>query len=127
MLDENELAWLTEKGFCFKVIEEPGVTNVILNDYPLPNGFDHDNVEILIRLPAGFPDVPPDMFWVKPTIKLTSTQKTPVAADCHEKHLDDIWQRFSRHLPPGTWRPGVDDLRTWVQSIRQLLQKDAIS
>lgn len=124
MLDETDHEWLRKRGFNYEVIDGGGWTNLIIRNYRLPPGFDHEQVDLLIRLASGFPDSPPDMFWVDPWIKLAATQAYAPASAQPEEHLGRTWQRFSRHLGPGAWRPGIDSLESWVLSIRQLLVKD---
>lgn len=123
-LDMGSRQWLTDQGFTYEVSDESGWTNVVLKDYALPVGFDRESVDLLVRLPPGFPDVPPDMFWVDPQIKVARTQALAPASAHTETHAGRSWQRFSRHLQPGVWRPGVDSLDSWIRSIRGLLIKD---
>lgn len=124
MLDEADHEWLRKRGFDYEVIEEGGWTNLIIKGYSLPSGFDREQVDLLIRLASGFPDSPPDMFWVEPTVRLASTGGYAPASEQQEVHVGRTWQRFSRHLGPGAWRPGIDSLESWMGSIRQLLVKD---
>lgn len=127
MLSEDDHRWLKGKGFDFQVLPEEGVTNLIIKGYRLPPGFDHELTDLLVRLPAGFPDTPPDMFWVDPEIKLAKTGARAPASEHFENHAGRRWQRFSRHLSQGAWRPGVDSLESWMHSIRGLLVKDGSS
>lgn len=125
MLSEEDHAWLKERNFTYETSLDPsGLTNLIIKGYRLPDGFDHEDVDLLVRLPSGFPDAAPDMFWVDPTIKLRKTGATAPASEQYEKHAGRNWQRFSRHLNPGAWRPGVDSLQSWIIAIRVLLEKD---
>jgi hypothetical protein len=124
MLDETDHEWLSSRGFEYEVIEEGGLTNLIIKGYALPPGFDHDEVDLLVQLPPGFPDTPPDMFWVDPWIKLSASQTYAPASEHPQEMLGRRWQRFSRHLGAGAWRPGIDSLATWMSAIRQLLIKD---
>lgn len=126
MLSEDDQNWLKERGFTFEASQEAGgITNLIIKNYLLPEGFDHDTTDLLVRLPAGFPDSAPDMFWVDPTLKLIKTGANAPAADQYETHAERTWQRFSRHLDSGAWRPGIDSLQSWLMAIRGLLEKDA--
>lgn len=127
MLSDDDQKWLKDKGFEFEVVAESGLTNLIIKNYPLPPGFDQKQTDLLIRLPAGFPDAPPDMFWVDPEIKLAKTGVHAPASDNFESYVSRTWQRFSRHLAQGAWRPGVDSLESWLHSIRTLLAKDGLA
>lgn len=124
MLDDADHQWLKDSGFDYEVVEESGWTNLILKGYSLPAGFDHEQVDLLVRLPPGFPDAQPDMFWVDPWIKLTSTGSFAPASEQPEQHVGRTWQRFSRHFANGAWRPGTDSLESWMKTIRLLLVRD---
>lgn len=123
MISDADKAWLQARGFEFEVILEGGMTNLIIRSYQLPVGYSHGAVDLLVRLPAGFPDAAPDMFWVDPRITLASGAEAP-ASNVYESHVGRQWQRFSRHLAGGAWRPGIDSLESWILTIRHLLERD---
>lgn len=124
MLTDEDRDYLSGLGYQNEVTDEGGWTNIVLKGYRLPSGFDPGTTDLLVRLPAGFPDVPPDMYWVDPEVRLTKTGGYPPAAEHFETYLGRRWQRFSRHLTGGAWRPGIDDLSTWLTAIRQKLAED---
>jgi len=124
MLTDEDREYLSGLGYQFEVTEEGRWTNLVLKDYRLPAGFDHATTDLLVRLQAGFPDSPPDMFWVDPEVRLTRTGAHPNAASNFETYIGRRWQRFSRHLAQGAWRPGIDDLSTWLAAIKQKLIED---
>ena len=76
-----------------------------------PAGYDRAEADLLIRLPAGFPDVAPDMWWFAPAVKLPGGA-TVQATDLTETYLGQEWQRWSRHFQPGQWRSGLDGLES---------------
>lgn len=129
MLSDSDKEVLDGLGLTYTVEEDvqpAGTwTGIIISDYPLPGGFDRTTTDMLVRLPPGFPDAAPDNFWVDPPIKNARTQAYPVNANGKEPHLQRSWQFFSRHLRDTPWRPGLDDLRTWLNTIRRSLQEDA--
>lgn len=105
--------------------DSTGWTTIVLAGYRLPDGLAPSTIELLIHLAPQFPDIPPDMFWAIPDVRLASTGAYPPAADQRQSFLGRDWQRFSRHLAPGAWQVGVDDLGTWLAAIRRLLAQDA--
>ncbi|WP_159601591.1 E2/UBC family protein [Agromyces humi] len=125
MLEQEDRDWLAERGLDFEIAEEGAYTNLILRDFVLPAGFDREKIDLLVRLPAGFPDTAPDMFWVNPQVRLTKTGAFPRAADVMETVGGRQWQRFSRHFSGSPWRPGIDSLPSWILCIRSLLEQDA--
>jgi hypothetical protein len=73
--------------------------------------------DLLIRLPMGYPQANPDMFWTKPDV-LLAQGGYPNRADYHDPTADG-WQRWSRH---GGWRAGVDNLRTKLAAVKHELE-----
>lgn len=128
MLDESDKTILDELGLTYSVVEEPQPngtwTDIIISRYQLPSGFDRVAVDMLVRLPPGFPDAAPDNFWIAPEIRIARTGAFPRNADRIEKHQGRTWQFFSRHLSATPWRPGIDDLRSWLNIIRRSLEED---
>jgi hypothetical protein len=84
-----------------------------LSDYPLPVGLSVASAEVMFRLPSGYPDTAPDMWWILPA--LTTASGGQIQATSPEYHLGLTWQRWSRHLPPGAWRPGVDSIKSFIK------------
>jgi len=104
--------------------QEPGGwTFLVVSDYALPAGFVPNRVELLVKLPPGFPDAAPDMFWVYPEVR-TESGGMPKATS-NERLLGRTWQRFSWHLVGGAWKPGVSTLRDFMRCVRgRFLKQD---
>jgi hypothetical protein len=96
--------------------EAGGWTFLVISDFELPSGFQPDRVELLVKLPPGFPDAAPDMFWVHPEVKAVNGG-VPRATST-ERLLGKNWQRFSWHLAAGAWKPGLSDLRDFLRCVR---------
>ena len=88
---------------------------LVISDYPLPTGFTPNQVQLLVKLPPGFPDAAPNMFWVHPAVR-TPSGCLP-RSTCNERLLGKDWQRFSWHLAPGAWKPGVSSLRDFLRCV----------
>jgi hypothetical protein len=104
----------------YSIQPEGGMTCVVLHDFRLAAGFTVAATDLLLRLPSGFPDSAPDMFWCDPSVARSDGVPIP-AADQYEQHVGRRWQRFSRHLAHGEWRPGVDSLDSFIVLIRKTL------
>ncbi|MFZ1907330.1 MAG: E2/UBC family protein [Steroidobacteraceae bacterium] len=98
-----------------------GWTFLIVPDYPLPEGLLPRAVRLLLKLPPTFPDAAPDMFWLSPQIR-TPTGVAPQGTAI-ENVIGAQWQRFSWHLTPGAWRPGISTLRDYMRCVRARLEK----
>lgn len=94
-----------------------GFVHVVLTDFPAP-GLDPRHVDLLLRLPIGFPDATPDMFWVSPA--LTAKGAAIPGTEQTETYLGRSWQRWSRHIG-GQWRSGADNLETYLAYVRRAL------
>lgn len=113
--------YLESKNFCFEEIADNSQKGVILRQFQLPSGrFDTERADLLILLPTGYPDAPPDMFYLLPWVKLAQEAKYPRAADQPFQFNSQNWQRWSRHN--NEWRPGVDGLWTMVKRIENALE-----
>lgn len=125
MLRPAEQEFLDRLGLPYEVTPEAGMIAVVIKDWPVPAGYEPRQVELLVRLPPGFPDAAPDMYWCDPPVRLAGTGAYPQAADLFEPHLGRQWQRFSRHLPGGAWQPGRDSLESYLALIRTELERTA--
>lgn len=98
-----------------------GWTFLIVPDYALPEGLSPRSVQLLVKLPPAFPDAAPDMFWLSPDVR-TPTGVVPQGTSI-ENMLGAQWQRFSWHLNPGAWRPGISTLRDYMRCVRARLER----
>lgn len=119
-LPSKDQAFLAGHGYEFDVVVEGGNTGIALKSVKLPAGkFNCETVDVLILLPKGYPDCPPDMFYVSPSLTLAVTGQVPKACTVEHRFGGRVWQRWSRHN--NAWRPGVDGLRTMVARVQTAL------
>lgn len=121
-LPQSDIVYLTEKGIRYTISSEANMTCVLLPAYSLPAGYDRASSDLLLRLQPGFPDVPPDMWWFNPAIRLADGRGIR-ATEVSEHHLGCVWQRWSRHFNAGQWRPGTDSLESFLALIRKELHR----
>lgn len=121
-LPETDTAYLNERGIVHQVVSESGMTCVVLPNWPVPAGFDHEAADLLVRLSSGYPDVHPDMWWFDPPVHLADGTKLP-GTDVVEPHVGRSWQRWSRHFTNGQWQSGVDGLESYLALIRRDLER----
>lgn len=124
LLHEADAGYLDSKGYAYDATVENGMVCLVLRAFRLPEGYQPLTVDLLIRLPLQFPEVAPDMFWTDPSVTY-ATGAIPPAAELREIHLGRTWQRWSRHFTDSHWRPGVDDLRSYLRLIRSTLAREA--
>lgn len=121
-LPASDQTYLNERGTPFAVSQEAGMTCVVLSGYELPDGFNRSNADLLLRLNAGYPDVPPDMWWFDPAVLRGDGVVIP-NTDVYETHLGRQWQRWSRHLNAGQWLAGRDSLESFLALLASDLRK----
>jgi hypothetical protein len=124
MLPAQDANYLTERAPSHVVSREANMTCIVIPAYPLPEGFDRPHSDLLLRLNAGYPDVPPDMWWFDPPVRRADGQAIP-ATEVIEHHLGRSWQRWSRHFKPGQWESGIDSLESFMALLRRELERSA--
>jgi hypothetical protein len=122
VLPSNDTKYLTEGAVNHFVTPEANMTCVVLRDFCLPPGYNRAQADLLIRFSPGYPDVAPDMWWFDPPVKRADGKIIP-ATEVIEHHLGRSWQRWSRHLPAGQWRSGVDGVQSFLALIRKELER----
>lgn len=114
--------YLDGAGIAYRTFADgSGMLNVELIDFPLPPGLAVGAANILFRLSANYPDAPPDMWWTIPHLTTVAGGVIP-ATEHVEEHDGRSWQRWSRHLDPAAWRPGIDSLESYVRLLRNELE-----
>ena len=123
-LPEDDQKFLEERGYDWSI--HPGDSQggflVIRNFDVNGGGFSPSSTDLMIRIPPQYNMAPLDMWYCDPPIRLAATGQFAQASEVTEAHLGRNWQRFSRHLPAGVWRPGIDGLRTFMPFIWRELQ-----
>jgi hypothetical protein len=120
-LPEQDRQYLGDRGLAWDEIVEGIYKGIVFRSFPLPGGrFDVSVADILILLPTGYPDVPPDMFYLFPWVRLVPLSQYPKAADQPFQFQGQSWQRWSRHN--AEWRPGTDGIWTMLKRIEYALE-----
>jgi Prokaryotic E2 family E len=117
----SDRQYLENRGLHFEEMLDGSQKGIILRGFQLPlSRFDVERADILILLPSGYPDIPPDMFYLLPWVKLVQGAKYPLAANQAYSFNGQDWQRWSRHN--NEWRPGVDGIWTMLKRIENALE-----
>jgi hypothetical protein len=123
-LPQYDAEYLEGRGLVYEVTVDGGITCVVLKGWRLPKGYSREVADLLLRLPVGYPDTAPDMWWFDPAIQLVDGTAVP-QTQVVEQHLGRSWQRWSRHFAPGQWQSGIDGLENYVALIRRDLERFA--
>ena len=121
LVPEIDREFLSSKGFKFRALRSGAEVHVIIDDFPFPDAYAPRVASLMIKLPAGYPNANLDMFWTNPVVRLVSGA---MPQNCTElQKIDEVqWQQWSRHFATA-WRQGVDNLQTFVATVRRELQK----
>ena len=132
LITADDIEFLLQKGWKYDVVSVGGEVHVVFRDFPIPGDtYSIARVDLLVRLPPGYPNAAPDMFWTRQDVRLKATGGWPEGAAHHEvpgsgkgvEVYNSIpWQRWSRHFQDG-WRPQVDGLRSYMASVIRDLEK----
>jgi hypothetical protein len=122
VLPPTDTKYLAERAINHSVSIEANMTCVLFPNFALPTGFDRPQSNLLLRLSAGYPDVPPDMWWFDPPVRRADGQVIP-ATEVIEHHMGRSWQRWSRHFAAGQWKSGIDGLESFMALVRRELEK----
>jgi len=122
LLSAEDVAMLKVKGYEFQADQVGGSVHLIIKNYPMTEHYTPQTVDLLLQLPANFPTIHPDMFWTYPEVR-RQNGTYPDRADQFYDYAGHRWQRWSRHLSPGRWRPGTDNLQTYLGVIRREFKK----
>ena len=126
MLPPDDDDYLQARAPSHMVSLDGGMINIVIPSFPLPPGFTLGAADLLLRLSAGYPDVPPDMWWFEPAVRRVDGQ-TIAATESQEAYLGRTWQRWSRHLQPGQWRSGIDSIESYLALVRKELDAAAMA
>jgi hypothetical protein len=118
LIPEEDIEFLDEKGFDYELIQVEGAVHLILHHFPFQR-YVPQEADMLIRLPAGYPQTAVDMFYTIPDLKLPSGV-FPDRCDQHPAFEGKSWQQWSRH---STWRVGIDSLRTFLSAVIKEIDK----
>ena len=125
LLAVSDLEYLASKGLDFDAQLEGNMIALVIKAFELPPGYEPRVVDLLLRLPLQFPEAAPDMFWTDPVVSYVGGG-VPPASESRETYAGRSWQRWSRHFGQSQWRPGIDDLRSYVRLIRSALEREVL-
>lgn len=123
LLPSDDTAWLESTCWQYELVVEAGVQRVIIYGFPVPCGYNHDNVSVNVRIETGYPDAQIDMAYFLPALRRVDGR--PIDATSDEAFDNKTWQRWSRHRTGANpWRPGLDNLSTHMSAVGDWLVRE---
>ncbi len=121
-LPEQDIEYLESTGNPWESIILAGNWLLIYN-YPVPSGYNINEVSIALRIDAGYPTSQIDMVYFNP--HLARSDGKPISALAVQQIDGNQWQRWSRHrTPTNQWRPEVDCIATHMTLIDYWLVRE---
>jgi hypothetical protein len=122
-LPEADETFLNSLGLLWEAIIENSVRWLLLHEYPVPSGYNHDSVMLAIRIETGYPEAQLDMVYFYPP--LARLDHVAIGALSTQSLDGKTFQRWSRHRTGvNPWRPGEDDLSTHLALVNDWLERE---
>lgn len=122
-LPDQDVKFLEDYGLPWEAVVD-GSLWVLIHNFPLPEGYNCDNVTAAIRMERGYPNTPLDMVYFHPVLKRLDAV-TIGAASVIQPIDGKGFQRWSRHRSASNpWVLGQDDLFSHITLIEDWLSRE---
>jgi hypothetical protein len=124
-LPEDDIIYLENSGLEWETVTSGGMYWVIIQNYPLPPGYQLDKTNVAIKIETGYPRTGLDMAYFHPPIVRKDGQ---LIGALSSQIIDGrTFQRWSRHRTAiNPWREGVDDISTHLSLISFWFEQEFI-
>jgi hypothetical protein len=99
---------------------------LVIARWALPPGWSKAETAVLVPVPPGYPETPPDNFYTDPDLNLAGGG-TPANTSGHLEHAGRTWRQFSWHfVDANEWQPHPEiekghNLLTFMLGVEQRL------
>ncbi len=122
-LHEQDEEHLNVRGHPWETVIENNVMRLVIHDFPVPQGYNFDRVNLNLRIGNNYPDEQIDMVYFYP--HLARLDGKPIGALASDKFDGNDWQRWSRHRTAANpWRPGIDCIATHLHLVKDWLIRE---
>lgn len=123
LLPEEDIEFLEESSYKWETIIVGAQRWLVIDDYPITNGYNVQVAKLALRIDAGYPNSQIDMVYFYPP--LSRLDSKPIGALVNQPLKNLNFQRWSRHrTPQNPWRPGIDNLQTHLLLVDYWLQRE---
>lgn len=124
-LPEDDVECLLASGHEWESIVDGGTKWIILPQYRVREGYNHEVVSLALRIQPSYPDDQIDMAYFSPALCLKN-EKTIGALSLTSIDGKE-YQQWSRHRTAhNPWRPGVDNICTHLLQIDTWLARETM-
>jgi hypothetical protein len=124
-LPHEDVVFLDGLDLSWEAINDQGMQWIIVYDYPVSSGYNHQKIAVSIKIETGYPRAQLDMAYFHPALQRLDGK--PINAISGQQIDGKQFQRWSRHrTSENPWREGVDDLSTHVALISFWFEQEFI-
>jgi hypothetical protein len=125
-LPENDREYLDSLGLVWETVLEKNVQRLVINNYPLLNGYNPTNVSLCLQMGASYPDEQIDMVFFCPAV--IRADGKPIPATGGSLTFDGkTWQQWSRHRTSvNPWRADIDYIGTHMALVDHWLERELL-
>lgn len=124
-LPEHDIDFLDGLELPWEAIKDRGMQWALIQDYPVPPGYNVEKVTVAIKIEPGYPRARLDMAYFYPHLFRKDGKQINALT---QLQIDGkSFQRWSRHRTAANpWREGVDDLSTHLAMISYWFEQEFI-
>lgn len=124
-LPEEDTLFLDNLGLIWEALNDARMQWVIIHNYPVPAGYNVQQVKVAIKMETGYPRTPLDMVYFFPSLNRLDGKR--INAVSMQSIGGELFQRWSRHRTPANpWRAGIDDISTHISLISFWFEQEFI-
>jgi len=122
-LPEQDVEFLELSGYQWEAIQEGNRKWLIIYNFPVPEGYHINSVNIGLDITPGYPVAQIDMVYFDQPVQLKNNRQ--IRATAYQPILGKNWVRWSRHRTgENPWRPGLDDVCTHLQLVTYWMERE---
>lgn len=122
-LPELDEVYLDSLGLPWETVCEGDKQWLIIREWKIPAGYNHDKVSLALLIPANYSDSQIDMVYFRE--HLARKDGKPIGALAAQSICEAQWQRWSRHRTNANpWRPGIDDVASHLSLVDEWLRRE---
>lgn len=125
-LPEEDIQFLDNLGLDWEAIQDGNARGVVLYDFPMPEPFRPDKLNMKINLPQDYiSGAALDMFFTDEHV--TRADGKNIERLTESNGFDNRkWWQWSRHYPKNAkWRPQINTLATHISYVQHILAQEA--
>ncbi len=122
-LPQEDREFLDARGFIWETIVSGSEQWLVIQDFPVPVGYNVDKATAALLIIAGYPDAPLDMVYFLPHLARQNNRSIP---NLTPRVIDGKnFQQWSRHRTgENPWRPGDDCISTHLALVTHFLKNE---